>query len=189
MVREIQWSELPQQLMGYGPNTVLKLSEEECIIVYNQRTSQNAKTEFQNYQTLHEAGFLVPKSIELVTIVMEDNNIENVQGLIRELIHGKPSKDREKISEYIDRLHEAGFTFRKGVSRDFIESQNGLFLINCSYMLRADNCWHFETACKRYKDKVEQDLQLIEYFDTSSDPEDSMENACLETVLGAFGIP
>lgn len=166
--RTINWNDLPHNnFVGYGiEGLVLRLDERRCIKIYTPWRSHVAQKEFENYQKLREAGFLVPEPEELVEVYIggqevklpgrgeilgldlyKHKGLESVPGVIKEFFPGVPyGRKKPTINElshlmkYLRGLESEGLTFLDGIILDFIASDKGTALIDCSTLIDKERC-------------------------------------------------
>jgi len=162
--RKINWDDLPHNnKIGHGvEGLILKLNDTECIKIYSPYRTSFAEKEFKNYNILRKEEFLVPKPKELVEIYIGKgkevklpakceimgillcpfNDIESVPAIIKEFFPGVPyGKKKPTIKEikgllkYLIQLDSKGFTFSDWNITDFISSDKGTALVDCSTLL------------------------------------------------------
>lgn len=165
---QIEWKDLPHNSqLGHGrEGLILKLNDCEAIKVYSPQDVDAAEREYNNSARLKDAGFYVPEPKRLVNVninrqtvrlpgkceimgigLFKHRGIESVPGLIREYIHGEPySTKKPKIKDikgllgFLDQLHEKGFTFSDGVISDYLSTEQGTALVDCSTLMDESDC-------------------------------------------------
>ena len=186
----INWEKLPHdQMIGHGrEGLVLKLTATDCIKIYSPERAFKAKVEFENYQRLKQAGFLVPQPQDLVEIYIGNRTVklpgkcefrgiglynfqvESVPAIIKEFLLGIPyGRKKPNISEikslldYLYQLQKNGFTFSDGIAPDFIATKIGAGLVDCSSLMNRQesiiNYRHtFEEASSSYTRRILTDF-------------------------------
>ncbi|PIN74157.1 hypothetical protein COV20_00905 [Candidatus Woesearchaeota archaeon CG10_big_fil_rev_8_21_14_0_10_45_16] len=189
--KRIDWDDLPHDdKVGHGrEGLVLRLDKRRCVKVYSPERAFRAEDEFNNYGRLRDAGFLVPEAEEFVEVhiggrrvelpgkcefmgigLYHFDDVESVPGIIKEFFPGVPYgrkkpnlKDIRGLIDYLNRLHAEGFTFDDGIAPDFISSDRGTALVDCSTLMDKVECEQrfndgFEYASPSYQRRIWSDL-------------------------------
>lgn len=190
--KRINWDDLPHnEKIGHGrEGLVLRLDERRCIKIYSPERAFRAENEFRNYGKLRDAGFLVPEAEEFVEIYVGGrrvelpgkceimgiglyhfDDVESVPGIVKEFFPGVPYgrkkptiKDLRGLIDYLDKLHTEGFTFDDGIAPDFISSDRGTALVDCSTLMdkaESEQRFHdgFEYASPAYQERIWSDFR------------------------------
>lgn len=189
--RVIDWDDLPHSdVVGHGrEGLVLQLDERRCIKVYSPDRMYMAEREFENYKQLKNAGFLVPKVDEFIKVhiggkkvklpgkcefrgigLYQFEGVESVPGIVKEFFPGVPygrkkpnTKEIRDLINYLGKLHVEGLTFDDGIASDFISSDRGTALIDCSTLMDRTQCeqkYHagFNYASPAYQRRILSDF-------------------------------
>ncbi|GEM_PF-6420027 len=190
----INWEDLPhERIVGHGvEGLVLRLGERECIKIYSPKSAHVSSEEFENYKLLRSRGFLVPEPKAYVKIhiggkkvklpakceargigLYTFSDLESVPGIVKEFFPGKPygTKNpsiREMVGllNFLGRLHSQGLTFKDGIIEDFISSDKGTALVDCSTLADrssfGEKSEDFESSSFSYTNRILSDLDSNE---------------------------